>query len=106
MASRAVRLVYVLINSPVGSKPYVDKIFKANPFITAMYTANKGECLSKRDLERLRVRFPCGPRYQLLPYELPLDFFSRNNEPAGPDIIDRAHQEYIEQLKAKPTPLA
>ncbi len=101
MSSPTKRLVYVLVNSPVGTRMYVEKIFKANSFITGMYNENKGETLSKRDLERLYVHFPAGPRYTLLPYELNTNFFTSNSEPNGPDIIDVVHTEYVQRLREK-----
>jgi hypothetical protein len=103
MSAPTKRLVYVLINSPVGARMYVEKIFKANPFLTKMYNENKGETLSKRDLERLHVHFSSGPRYTLLPFELNTNFFTSNSEPNGPDIIDRMHAEYIQRLREKDT---
>jgi hypothetical protein len=102
MASR--RLVYVLLNTPVGGRPYVEKIYKATPYLTEMYNANVNEYLSKRDLERIKVfPLPCGPRFKLFPYDMPTDFMTRWTEPTGPDIIDRMRDEYIQAYKAKQT---
>lgn len=88
MSSR--RLVYVIMNFPVGGRPYVDAIFKANQFLTKLYaeTQEKDAYLSKRDLERLGIRFPAGPRYKLFAYELPEDFMTRKDEPTGYTYTD------------------
>jgi hypothetical protein len=97
----AKRLVYVLVNSPVGGRRYVDAIYKANPFIEQMAMTTGDNFLSKRNLERLgAVPFPSGPRFQLLPFELQEDFFTSENEPSGPDISDRVHAENMRHVRA------
>ena len=84
------RLVYVIMNFPVGGRPYVDKIVKANPYLTMMFgkTVAENSFMSKHDLERLGIFFPAGPRYKMFPYEMPEDFMTRENEPTGPSYTD------------------
>jgi hypothetical protein len=97
----AKRLVYVLVNSPVGGRLYVEAIYKANPFIEQMAMTTGNNFLSKRNLERLgAVPFPSGPRFQLLPFALREDFFTSESGPSGPDIIDVAHAENMQQVRA------
>jgi hypothetical protein len=100
---KTTRLVYVLMNFPVGCLGYVEDIYIANKYITKMYEENIDNYLSKRDLERLgNARIPCGPRFKLFPYEMKEDFFktSRYDEKrGGPDIIDRMREEYLKNFK-------
>ena len=95
------RLVYVLLNSPVGSRPYVVNIFQANPYITAMFEANKEGTISKRNIERLGEFPPCGARFQLLPYDLRENFFTERWERDGPDLFDRVHAIYMQEQAEK-----
>ena len=84
------RLVYVIMNFPVGGRPYVDAIFKANEYLTKLYeeTQEKGTYISKRDLERLYIHFPAGPRYKIFAYEMSEDFMTRKDEPTGYTYTD------------------
>ena len=99
----AKRLVYVLLNSSTGSRPYVVNILQANPYITAMFEANNGQnsYLRKRDIERLGEMPPCGARFQLLPYELRENFFTDRWERDGPDLFDRVHAAYMQEQSDK-----
>ncbi len=89
--------IFVFLNFPVGGKPYVDKIYKSTPFLENIFSLNKENYLKKRDLERLGIVFPAGPRYLMLPHELPRDF--ENYSPSGPDIIDIVSDRYIKEQK-------
>ena len=82
---------------PVGFSPYVDKIYKSNQYLETMFDRVKGDTLAKRDLERLGIMFPAGPRYRMLPYELPEHFDTYS--PSGPDIIDIVHERYMKEQK-------
>ena len=95
MTSR--RLVYVIMNFPVGGLPYVDAIFKANQFLTKLYaeTQEENAYLSKRDLERLGIHFPPGPRYKIFGYYLPDDFMTRKDEPTGYTYTDYLHMKSL-----------
>lgn len=93
--------MYVLLNSPTGSRPYIVNILQANPYITAMFEANKDKYLYKRDIERLGEIPPCGARFQLLPYDLRENFFTERWERDGPDLFDRVHAAYIQEQAAK-----
>ncbi len=85
------RRLYVFLNMPVGAKPYVDKIYKSNPYLDSIFERVKGNFILKRDLERLGIIFPAGPRYLMLPAE---EFPA----PTGPDIFDIATERYIKEV--------
>ena len=91
------------MNFPVGGKAYIHKIYKANPFLERIYTTAEaeGSYIGKRDLERMRIHFPAGPRYKMFHYNLPVDFFECRTEPSGPDIIDACHAAYIANYKGE-----
>ncbi len=100
MSSRAMRRVFVLINSPVGSEIYVEAILKANPYNTKMFESNKDGFISKRNLERLGVfPIPCGARFKLIPFDLREDFFTADFERDGPDLFDVCREEYMNRNK-------
>ena len=58
-----------------------------------------GEYMSKRDLERCGILFPAGPRYLMLPYDVP-EWFGKWS-PSGPDLFDIAHERYMKEQKEK-----
>lgn len=91
--------IFVFINFPTGSPPYIHTIYKSTPYLEEMYHRVKGDTLSKRDLERCGIMFPAGPKYRMLPYEL-RDNFDKWS-PSGPDIIDIAHERYMKEQKEK-----
>ncbi len=93
------RLVYIFINHPTGSIPYVYTIYKSTPYLEKMFLENykDGSYMSKRDLERCGIIFPAGPRYKMLPYELH-DNFDRWS-PSGPDLFDVVHERYMAEQK-------
>ena len=99
-SSRVIHRVFVLVNSPVGSEIYVEAILKANPYITQLFESNKDGYISKRNLERLRVfPIPCGARFQLLPFDMPSDFLTKDTEHVGgPDFFDKCHEEYMNRM--------
>ena len=101
-SSRALRRVFVLVNSPVGSELYVEAILKANPYNTKMFESNKDRYISKRNLERLGVfPIPCGARFKLLPFDLREDFFTSDFERDGPDLFDVCREEYMNRHREK-----
>ncbi len=100
------KLVYVLVNTPVGLPQYVVNIFMANPYITKMFEENKGDTLRKRDIERLGEFPPCGARFRLLPYELRENFFTERTEPCGPDLFDIITARYLNKGDKEKKPLA
>ena len=91
------KLIYVFLNLPVGGKPYIDTIYKSNAYLDSIYERVKGEYIKKRDLERLGIIFPAGPRYIMLPYEINESFFTQHIEPCGPDIFDIRTAQFIEE---------
>lgn len=96
--------VYVVANFVHGNTtPYVERIYKATPYIDGMYEAIKsnGLFLSKRNLERLWIMPPVGADFRLLPYELRDDFFEAKCEPFQPDIVDRVHENYMNEQRQK-----
>ena len=95
------RLVYVVVNTPVGMPQYVAKILKANPYLTKMYEENRDQNLSKRNCERLGIMPAGGPRYKMLPYSMWEDFFTHNTEPSGPDLFDIVNERYRKEQEEK-----
>lgn len=95
------RLVYVIVNTPVGRPQYVQTILKANPYLAKMFEENRDQHLSKRDCERLGIMPMPGPRYKMLPYSIWEDFFTKNMEPSGPDFTDRMTAKYIKEQEEK-----
>lgn len=97
------RLVYVIMNFPVGGRPYVETIFKANQFLTKLFTEiqNEGSYLSKPNLERLDINFPCDPRYKMFAYNMPMDFMKYTPEPTGYSYTDYMREKYLEKLDKK-----
>lgn len=95
------RLVYIIVNTPVGRPQYVQTILKANPYLTKMFEVNHDQHLSKRDCERIGIMPACGPRYKMLAYEMWEDFFTHNTEPSGPDFIDLVTARYIKEQEEK-----
>lgn len=95
------RRIYVLIDHSrfVPYEPYVAKILKANPFLDQIYERSKGGQVSKRDLERMGIFFAAGPRYKMLEYEIEEDFFSHQRESSGPDVVDIAHERFMNRKK-------
>ena len=91
------RSIFIFMNFPTGSNPYVDAVYKATPYLESMYASSKGQFLSKRDLERAGIWFPAGPRYKMFHYELPESFDTFS--PSGPDIIDIAHERFLQHAK-------
>ena len=97
----AKRLVYIVVNTPVGMPQYVAKILKANPYLTKMYEENRDQYLSKRNCERLGIMPACGPRYKMLPYEMWDSFMTDDNEPSGPDLFDIVNERYRKEQEEK-----
>ena len=91
--------IFVFINFPTGLKPYVDKVYKSTPYLETIFNRNEGSYVTKRDLERCGIMFPAGPRYLMLPHELPEHF--EHYSPSGPDLFDIAHEEYMKEQKEK-----
>ena len=91
--------IFVLMNFPTGSPPYVVRILKVNPYIQKIFDETSNNYLSKRNIERLgEGMFPAGPRYKLFPYTLP-EYFYEDWERSGPDLFDIAHERYMEKHK-------
>ena len=97
------RLVYVIMNFPVGGHPYVEEIMKANPYLTSLYRsiAEDNSYLRKHDLERLGILFPAGPRYKMFAYHMPTDFMTTENEPTGRRYTDYMRERYLEEFGKK-----
>ena len=102
MTTRAGRRVYVFINTPVGRGPYVDKIYKSTPYLDTIYERVKGELMSKRDLERCGIFFPAGPRYQMLPYELPESRVENSNSHPSAPISNLQVRKTDLEIQMKP----
>lgn len=96
-----VKRIFVFINHPTGSPPYIHTIYSTTPYLEQMFSRNneKDGYMSKRDLERCGILFPAGPRYKMLPYDLPLGF--EKWSPSGPDLFDVAHERYMKEQKEK-----
>jgi hypothetical protein len=93
--------IFVFLNCPTGSKPYIHTIYKTTPYLEQMFSQSyeDSKYMRKRDLERCGIMFPAGPRFLMLPYELPEHF--DNWSPSGPDIFDIAHERYMKEQKEK-----